>query len=115
MSKNKKQQYTGIVYSTNHDFEYAETENEELGTLPSTQQNLRISLDRKKRAGKAVTLITGFIGSKSDLDDLGKKIKQKCGVGGSTKDGQIIIQGDFRNLILKLLLADGFKAKLSGG
>lgn len=115
MSKSKKQKYEGIVYSTSQDFEYAEIENEIEKTLAPKYQNLRISLDRKQRAGKAVTLISGFIGDSSDLSELGKRLKQKCGVGGSVKDGKIMIQGDFRNRILDILLSEGFKAKLSGG
>jgi translation initiation factor 1 len=97
-----------VVYSTNPDFKY-ETENEEeQDTLPKEKQQLRISLDKRNRKGKAVTLITGFIGSGEDLEALGKFLKVKCGVGGSAKDGEIIIQGDFRKKILELLQKEGY-------
>jgi len=116
MSKNKKQKYEGIVYSTQENFQYAETTNErEIETLAPKHQQLRVSLDRKQRGGKAVTLVTGFIGDKAALTLLGKQLKQRCGVGGAVKEGIIIIQGDFRDRILELLLAEGFKAKLAGG
>lgn len=97
-----------VVYSTNPDFKY-ETENEEeADTLPLTKQSLRISLDKRNRKGKAVTLITGFIGRDEDLQNLAKQLKTRCGVGGSAKDGEILIQGDFRNKILELLQKDGY-------
>lgn len=97
-----------VVYSTNPDYKY-ETEGEkEQDTLPQEKQQLRISLDKRNRKGKAVTLITGFIGSTEDLEALGKLLKVKCGVGGSAKDGEIIIQGDFRNKILELLKKEGY-------
>lgn len=109
--KNRK----GIVYSTNPDYEYDYFEDETQETLPPQQQNLRVLIDRKQRKGKEVTLVTGFVGSSDDLKDLGKFLKSKCGVGGSAKDGEIIIQGNHRDKVLQLLIAEGYKAKKSGG
>jgi translation initiation factor 1 len=104
---------SGIVYSTNPDFKL-NIEDEIINTLPPKQQNLIVFLDKKQRAGKSVTLIKGFIGSEIDLNDLGKFLKSKCGVGGSTKDGEILIQGDFRQKIKLLLEEKGYKVKISG-
>ncbi len=97
-----------VVYSTNPDFKYEKEENIEEDTLDKAKQQLRISLDKRNRKGKAVTLITGFIGTIADLEELGKFLKVKCGVGGSAKDGEIIVQGDFRNKILELLQKEGY-------
>lgn len=97
-----------VVYSTNPDFKYEKEGEEEQNTLPKEKQALRISLDKRNRKGKAVTLITGFIGTTEDMEELGKLLKVKCGVGGSAKDGEIIIQGDFRNKILELLQKEGY-------
>lgn len=106
-----------MVYSTNSDLnaKLRETQLEEETTLPPQQQNLRVMLDKKQRGGKKVTLITGFVGRQSDFEALGKKLKTKCGVGGTVKDGEILIQGDFREKIMELLLKDGYKAKKAGG
>ncbi|MDR1706376.1 translation initiation factor [Dysgonomonas sp.] len=102
-----------VVYSTNPDFKYEKEENIEEDTLDKAKQQLRISLDKRNRKGKAVTLITGFIGTIADLEELGKFLKVKCGVGGSAKDGEIIVQGDFRNKILELLQKEGYvKARI---
>lgn len=114
MSK-KNKNIQGVVYSTNPDFEYQHQQEEELETLSNEKQDLRVMLDKKQRAGKAVTLITGFIGKDSDLQILGKTLKTKCGVGGTVKDGEIMIQGDFRDKILQILHQAGFKAKKAGG
>lgn len=104
-----------IVYSTNPDYAYQKEEQEEQETLEPHKQILRISIDRKKRKGKSVTLIEGFIGTDDDLKELAKTLKTKCGVGGSAKDGEIIIQGEFRQKIAELLTQAGYKTKLIGG
>lgn len=117
MSKKKKNKKKGggFVYSTDPNFEPPEQEDESQETLPPNQQDLRVSLDRKQRKGKEVTLITGFVGDNEDLKELGKTLKSKLGVGGSAKDGELIIQGDFRDEILSMLKENGYKAKKSGG
>lgn len=98
-----------IVYSTDTNFEYENGRTAEAETLPPDKQALRIRLDRRQRNGKQVTLVTGFTGTEDDLKTLGKLLKTKCGVGGSAKDGEIIIQGDFREKVKALLLAEGYK------
>ncbi len=105
----------GVVFSTNPDFEYENEQEEMQETLPPQQQKLRVSLDKRNRKGKAVTLITGFVGTEDDLKSLGKMLKTKCGVGGSAKEGEILIQGDFREQVMKLLQQEGYKPKRSGG
>lgn len=104
-----------IVYSTNPDYTYQKEEQEEQETLDPQKQTLRISIDRKKRKGKSVTLVEGFVGSDDDLKELAKTLKTKCGVGGSAKDGEIIIQGEFRQKVAELLKQAGYKTKLIGG
>ncbi len=108
MSKKKLSSHGGLVYSTDPDFKLPEENTEEQTPGPS-EQKLRIRLDTKHRAGKAVTLIEGFIGTTTDLEGLGKKLKSFCGTGGSVKDGEVIVQGDNRDKILQWLLKNGFK------
>ncbi len=93
----------GTMYSTNPDFEYDYEGDEEQDTLSAEKQKLKVVLDSKKRKGKTVTLITGFIGTEEDLKALAKILKTKCGVGGSVKDGEIIIQGSFKDKIIDIL------------
>ena len=101
----------GVVFSTNPDFAYEQEEDIEEATLEPSKQNLIVTIDRKARGGKQVTLITGFIGTSEDLADLGRTLKVKCGVGGSAKNGEITIQGDFRDRVVNLLKDMGYKAK----
>lgn len=111
--KNKKR--VNVVYSTNPDYNFEYDQESSRDTLDPENQDLRVMLDRKQRKGKSVTLISGFIGDEDDLKDLAKMLKSKCGVGGTAKDGEILIQGDHRNKILELLKSAGYKAKQSGG
>jgi translation initiation factor 1 len=107
MSKKNKSDKHGFVYSTDPDFHF-EQESHYEESLPSSQQKLRVRVDTKHRAGKAVTLIEGFIGKDEDLQELGKKLKTFCGTGGSAKDGEIIIQGDQREKVLQWLKKNGY-------
>lgn len=112
--KNKKN--NRIVFSTNPDFEYNEDNDEQAESIPENQQRLRVLIDRKARKGKEVTLVTGFEGPEEELKDLGKFLKSRCGVGGSVKDGEIIIQGNKRDKIVELLIDKGYtNTKKSGG
>ena len=114
MSK-KKPNKDGIIYSTDPSYSYEE-EQQDVETLKPEQQKLRIRLETKQRAGKAVTLIQDFIGKQEDLEDLGKKLKNFCGTGGSVKDGEILIQGDQRDKVLQWLLKNQYKnSKKVGG
>ena len=101
----------GVVFSTNPDFQYETPIEEEEATLPPASQKLIVAIDRRNRGGKQVTLVKGFRGTTADLEALGKRLKTKCGVGGSVKDGEIVIQGDLRDKVLNLLLNDGYSAK----
>ena len=112
--KNDWKNREGVVYSTSSDFNYAYQQQEEAATLPPQQQQLRVLLDKSMRAGKQVTLVTGFVGTASDLETLGKMLKSKCGVGGSVKDGEVLIQGDHRDKIVQVLTKEGYKAKRIG-
>jgi translation initiation factor 1 len=112
--KNDWKKRDGIVFSTSSDFNYAYQQEASDNTLPSLKQNLKVQLDKSMRAGKQVTLVMGFVGKTGDLEALGKILKTKCGVGGSVKDGEIIIQGDHRDKIVQILTKEGYKAKRVG-
>jgi translation initiation factor 1 len=109
--KNDWKSREGVVYSTSSDFNYSHSRQDEQATLPPSQQTLRVMLDKSGRAGKQVTLITGFIGTVADLEALTKALKTKCGVGGSFKDGEILIQGDVREKVVTILIKEGYKVK----
>ena len=116
MSKKNKPDQFGFVFSTNPDFQFQPEADEPVEDLPNDKQPLKIWLDRKQRKGKEVTLITGFAGSDDSLAELAKALKTKCGVGGSAKDGEILLQGDHRDKVLAFLLEKGYsKAKKAGG
>lgn len=110
-----KKNRVNVVYSTNPDYEY-NFDNEEIETLPENRQELKVMIDRKQRKGKSVTLVKGFVGNEDDLKELAKNLKSKCGVGGSVKDGEILIQGEFKSKVYDLLLNLGYnQTKQVGG
>lgn len=111
MTDNDWKSRLGVVYSTNPDFKYATETQEEADTLPPSKQRLIVGIDRRNRGGKQVTLITGFIGREEDLKELSRTLKTKLGVGGSAKDGEITVQGDFRDKVVELLQKLGYQAK----
>jgi len=108
MSKKKA---IGVVYSTNPDYQYQYDDEPEAETLPPSKQRLRVQIDRHHRGGKVVTLVTGFIGTDDDLQELGRRLKSRCGVGGSAKDGEIIIQGEHLDKVKQILVADGYNVR----
>ena len=112
MSKNKKA--IGVVYSTNPEYQYQYESSKEPATLPPQQQDLRVFIEKKHRGGKTATIIKGFVGKQEDMEELAKLLKTRCGVGGSAKDGEIIIQGDCRDKVFEILLSKGYKAKKAG-
>ena len=98
----------GVVYSTAADFDYRTAESEEAETLAPAAQQLRVRIEKNGRGGKTVTIVSGFIGSETDLKELGKALKSKCGVGGSAKDGEVLVQGDFKQRVIEILRAMGY-------
>lgn len=110
MSKKNKSDARGFIYSTDPNFSFEPAKEEVCETLPPAKQLLRIKLDTKHRAGKAVTLITGFVGTSDDIEKLGKQLKNFCGTGGSVKDAEMIIQGDQRDKVLQWLLKNSYTA-----
>jgi translation initiation factor 1 len=115
VSKKNKPDNRGFVFSTDPNFRFEEEPESDQNTLPPLQQKLRVRLDTKQRAGKAVTLVTGFIGKEDDLEGLGKKLKNFCGTGGSVKDGEVIIQGDQREKVMQWLLKNDYKNSKKAG
>ena len=112
MAKKKR---IDVVYSTNQNYDYDYDNDSEEETIAKNEQLLYVSIDRKQRKGKSVTLVEGFIGTNDDLKDLGKILKSKCGVGGTAKEGEIMIQGDLKDKVFDLLIKEGYKAKKKGG
>lgn len=113
MADNDWKKRLGVVYSTNPTYSYEQESSPEAQTLPPEKQNLRVGIDRKGRGGKQVTLVTGFVGSQDDLSELSRLLKTRCGVGGSAKEGEIVIQGDFRDRVVGILSELGYRAKRS--
>jgi translation initiation factor 1 len=111
MKKNDWKKREGVVFSTNPEFTYEHGSSNESESLPASRQNLRVTLDKNGRAGKQVSIVSGFVGSSADLETLTKLLKTKCGVGGSVKEGEILIQGDLRQKIVQILLKEGYKAR----
>lgn len=108
MKNNDWKERLGMVYSTNPNFQYDTGEEDEIETLPKNQQRLRVRMEKNGRGGKTVTIVAGFVGSEADLKELGKWLKGRLGVGGSAKDGEVIVQGDFKQRVIDLLKTDGY-------
>ena len=108
MKKNDWKERLNVVYSTNPDFSYETEESEEQETLPKNTQKLRVRIEKNHRGGKTVTIVSGFIGTDADLKELGKMLKSRCGVGGSAKEGELLIQGEFKEKIIELLKKEGY-------
>ena len=109
MSKKNKSDKNGFVFSTDPNFQFNDENNEQQETLQPVEQRLKVRMETKHRAGKAVTLVEGFIGKDEDIQQLGKQLKNYCGTGGSAKDGEIIIQGDQREKVIQWLVKNGYK------
>ena len=109
--KNEWKKREGVVYSTDGSFQFQYQKNEDQQTLPPGQQVLRVKLDSSGRAGKTVTLVSGFVGKPDDLEALAKRLKTICGTGGSVKEGEILIQGDVRQKLVDILLKEGYRAR----
>lgn len=114
MADNDWKARLGMVYSTNPDFQYETDADGTAETLPPAQQELRVWLDRKQRGGKVVTLVRGFVGRDADLQELARLLKTKCGVGGTAKEGEVIIQGDHRDRVVDILVRSGYRCKKAG-
>ncbi len=108
MKQNDWKERLNVVYSTNPDYRYETEETAEADTLPKENQNLRVSIEKKGRGGKTVTIVKGFVGTENDLRELERLLKNKCGVGGSSKEGEILIQGDLRDKVTELLRKEGY-------
>lgn len=108
MAKNDWKERLNIVYSTNPDFQYSTNEDELAETLPKQQQKLRVSIEKNHRGGKTVTVVKNFVGNDEDIKELARLLKTRCGVGGSAKDGEILIQGDFKQKVIELLKSEGY-------
>lgn len=104
----ERKKRVGVVYSTNPDFSFSDNSEDEASTLPKNQQKLRLSMERAGRGGKTVTVVRGFVGTEEDMNALCKLLKQKCGVGGTVKDGELIIQGDHRERLAEILKKEGY-------
>ena len=115
MAKKSKKNRVGVVFSTNPEYDYSFDEDMEVEDIAENQQKLRVLIDRKKRKGKEVTLVTGFVGTEDNMKALGKVLKSKCGVGGAVKDGEIMIQGNQRDKIVKILLDLGYTGTKKSG